>query len=312
MLPYIAGRLGQTIVTLLGVSIVAFITPRLSGDPTELMLSQVNVTPQQRAELRHILGLDQPLPVQYAEYLGGILHGDFGTSLWQQQPVAALIAERIPATLELAAASLVLILAAGMPSGVLAAVKHGTAVDVGVVGIISLQQAMPAFWAGPLLIALFAVVLGWLPAAGRGSGPDELSHLVLPAATLAIASLGRVARITRAEMVDALSTDFVRTAVAKGLSRRDVVMRHALKVALIPVVTVVGLEAGALLGGAIITETIFAWPGVGRLLIQAMAQRDFPLIEGVILFVAAVYAVVNLVVDLSYTILDPRVRIYGS
>jgi peptide/nickel transport system permease protein len=308
---YLAGRLLQLIPLLWAVITVVFVLVRMvPGDPSLIMLG-VEATDEQREAFRARLGLDQPLPVQYGLYLARIVQGDLGRSIFYRREVATLIADTIPATLELAFASLVLAVLVAIPLGTIAALYRGGALDwlstVFAVG----GAALPSFWLGLMLILLFAVWLGWLPASGREGPPwtpEGLRHLLLPAFTLALALMASTTRLTRAAMLEVLNEDYVRTARAKGLSGRVVVMRHALRNALIPIVTNIGLQVGGLLGGALLIETVFAWPGLGRLGVDALLRRDFPLIQGVVVGTVAAFALVNLVVDLLYAVLDPRVR----
>ena len=304
MLAYLIRRLLQTVFVLLGVSVLSFGTLFLSGDPTMLMVSE-SWNAQQIEAFRHQMGFDRPWYVQYLDFLGKALHGDFGLSLRQQQPTFQLIAERMPATLQLAGAAMAIALVVGLPLGVLAATRRGSIWDNALMLGGLLGQSMPVFWLGLLLIMVFAVGLGWFPVAGAGG----LDHLVLPAVTLGLFSTAYIARMARSSMLEVLGKDYVRTARAKGLAERGVVVRHALRNALIPLVTVVGLQFGALLGGAVITETIFAWPGVGRLTIQAIQTKDLPLVEACVILLASIFVLVNLAVDLLYTYLDPRIRL---
>ncbi len=304
MLAYLVRRLVQTVFVLLGVSVLSFGTLFLSGDPTMLMVGE-NWSPQQIVDFRHAMGFDRPWYVQYLDFLSKALHGDFGVSLRQQQPTFQLIADRMPATLQLAGAAMAIALVVGLPLGVLAATHRGSIWDNALMLGGLLGQSMPVFWLGLLLIMVFAVGLGWFPVAGAGG----LDHLVLPAVTLGLFSTAYIARMARSSTLEVLGKDYVRTARAKGVSERGVVVRHALRNALIPLVTVVGLQFGALLGGAVITETIFAWPGVGRLTIQAIQTKDLPLVEACVILLASIFVLVNLVVDLLYTYLDPRIRL---
>jgi peptide/nickel transport system permease protein len=296
-------RLGQAVLVLWLVSVAAFFMVRVSGDPARL-IAPVDATEQQLDDLRHVLGLDRPLPVQYLTFLTGALTGDLGTSLAYRQPVTALVFERLPATAELAAAAVGFALIVGVSAGIVAAVAANTRLDRSLRVLSLVGQAMPIFWIGPLLILVFAVGLRWLPA----SGPGGVEHLVLPAVALGVYPLAQFLRITRAEMLETLQADFVRTAIAKGLKRRDIVIRHAFRNALLPLITVSGLQLGTLLGGAIITETIFAWPGVGQLGYQAVANRDYPVVQGIVLISAAILVLVNFCVDVAYTVADPRTR----
>jgi ABC-type dipeptide/oligopeptide/nickel transport system permease component len=297
-------RLAQTVFVLLGVSVLSFGTLFLSGDPTMLMASET-WNQQQIENFRHQMGFDRPWLVQYLDFLGKAVHGDFGVSLRQQQPAINLVAERIPATLQLAAAAMAIAVCVGVPVGIAAATHKGTIWDNLLMLAGLLGQSLPVFWLGLLLIMLFAVGLGWFPVAGTG-GPE---HLVLPSVTLGLFSTAYIARMTRSSMLEVLGRDYVRTARAKGLRNTVVIRAHALRNALIPLVTVVGLQFGALLGGAVITESIFAWPGVGRLTIQAIQTKDLPLVQACVLLLALIFVMGNLVVDLLYAYLDPRIRL---
>lgn len=304
MIAYLTRRLAQTIFVLLGVSVLSFGTLFLSGDPTMLMASET-WNQQQIETFRHQMGFDRPWFVQYLDFLTKAVHGDFGVSLRQQQPTINLVAQRIPATLELAAAAMAIALCIGVPVGIVAATHRGTLLDNLVMLTGLLGQSLPVFWLGLLLIMVFAVGLGWLPVAGTG-GPE---HLVLPSVTLGLFSTAYIARMTRSSMLEVLGRDYVRTARAKGLKNHVVIQGHALRNALIPLVTVIGLQFGALLGGAVITESIFAWPGVGRLTIQAIQTKDLPLVQACVLLLALMFVLANLVVDMLYAYLDPRIRL---
>jgi peptide/nickel transport system permease protein len=295
-------RLLLVVPTLLGVATLVFIALHLvPGDPVERMLGEM-AAPSDAAALRHELGLDRPLLVQYARFLAHAARGDLGRSIAFRAPVARVIADRYPATLELAAAALMVALAIGLPLGMAAAVRPGSATDR-LARVASLAGVcLPSFWLGPLLILLFAMWLGWLPVSGRGG----IAHLVLPAMTLGLGMAGILVRLTRASMLTALAEDWMRTARAGGASEWRVVLVHALRNALPPVVTVVGLQAGALLAGTVITETIFAWPGLGRLVVQAIDARDYPLVEGCVLVIGATYVAINTAADLFHRALDPR------
>ena len=309
MLRYALGRLVSTIPVLLGVTLLVFAMTALTpGDPVIALLgeSAQGVSSETIAELRAQLGLDKPLAQQYVEYMGRLVRGDLGTSLRSGRPVTTEIAERLPATAQLAFAGMALAVALGLTLGILAAVRKGGVVDLLAVVVALAGVSIPVFWSGFLLMMLFSLELGWLPASGRGSW----QHLVLPAVTIGLSSAAFIARITRSTMLEALRRDYVRTAKAKGVSGRGVVMRHALKNAMIPVITVVGLQLGGLLGGAVLTETVFAWPGAGRMLVDAIVARDLPLVQGGVLTLSLLFIFVNLVVDLAYAALDPRVR-YG-
>jgi peptide/nickel transport system permease protein len=282
---------------------VVFVVTRLSGDPVLLMVEPGTPTADIDA-MRTALGLDAPLYEQYLRFLISSLQGDFGTSLWLKQPSMQVVLGRVPATLQLAVAALLFSLVLGLPLGILAALKRRGVRDRIAIGVTVLGQAVPSYVLGLLLILLFAVNMGWFPSSGSGT----LRHLVLPMVTLGGFSLARTARLLRSGMLETLSADFVRTARAKGLDERTIVVRHALKATAIPVVTWLGLEAGTLFAGAIITETIFAWPGLGSLVVQAIAQRDFPLVQAIVTVVAVAIVCINLVVDMLYIRLDPRIR----
>lgn len=261
-------------------------------------------TPEQLAQFRHDMGFDRPWPVQYADYMGNVLQGDFGISLRQRQPAFDLVMERMPATLQLTAAALVLSVVISVPVGVISAVKRNSWFDILSMGGALLGQSIPGFWLGIMAILLFAVVYPIFPPSGYGG----LSHLVMPAVTLAAYSVARNARLVRSSVLEILGQDYVRTAKAKGLSHFRVTVKHALRNALIPVVTVIGLQIGELLGGAVVTETIFSWPGVGRLVVNAVGGKDFPVVQGVVTMMALIFVLINLVVDLAYGLLDPRIR----
>jgi peptide/nickel transport system permease protein len=304
MLSYITRRLVLTVPVLFGVATLVFSLIHLvPGDPAQAMLGD-GASPEDIAQLRGRLGLDRPLPEQYWTYLKGLARGDLGTSLRTQQPVARQIVERLPATAELAAAAMLVAVGLALPLGVIAAVWRGTWVDQGAMGLALLGISVPGFWLGPLLALIFAVELGWLPVSGRGSW----AHLVLPAITLGSALAAILARMTRASVLEELREQYVVAARARGVSRARAIVAHALRNSLIPVVTILGLQLGAVLTGSIITETIFSWPGVGRLLIQSINFRDYPMVQGCILLIAVTYVTMNLVTDLMYGWLDPRIR----
>ena len=301
----IAGRLAAAVPTLLAVSLCVFAIVRLiPGDPARILAGDF-ATDSVVEELRHRWRLDEPLPVQYATYVAGLVRGDFGRSIASTTPVLPELLERFERTLELALAAIAVAVAAGGAAGIVSAVRRSTVTDFVATALALTGVSTPIFWSGLVLILLFSVTLGWLPAGGAGS----LRHLVLPALSLGLFGAGVVARQTRSGMLEVLGEDFVRTARGKGLSERVVVGKHALRNALIPVVTVVGDQFGRMLGGAILTETVFAWPGMGRYLVDAIAQRDYPVVQGVILVFAASFVLINLLVDVSYSLLDPRVRV---
>jgi ABC-type dipeptide/oligopeptide/nickel transport system permease component len=283
------------------VFLLAHIVP---GDPVQQMLGE-GARAEDLQQLRHTLGLDLPLGVQYGRYLAGILRGDLGESFRFQQPVFRVVASHYPATLELAIVALFVCAAIGIPAGMLAAQHRGSATD-GAIGVLTLfGLSVPNFALGPVLILIFSVYLGWLPVSGRGG----ISHLFLPAITLGAALAAILTRMVRTSVIEELSSDYVRTARAKGLSESAVLFRHAFRNALIPILTILGLQFGTLLAGTIVTESIFSWPGVGRLAVQAIQARDYPLLQGCILLIAVSYVFVNLMTDLVYALVDPRVRL---
>jgi len=297
-------RLASIVPTVLGVVVLVFaFLHAVPGDPVEIMLGE-SASPAELATTRHALGLDRPLPEQLASFVGRLARGDLGTSIAFRAPVASVIRERLPATILLAATALLLAVATALPLGTAAAVRPGSLLDRGARLVSLAGVAVPSFVLGPVLVLVFAIGLGWLPV----SGNDGPAHLVLPAATLALGMSGVLVRLTRAAMLDALAADHLRTARAKGAGPGRVTLVHALRTALPPVVTVIGLQAGALLAGAIVTETIFAWPGVGRLVVQAIGARDYALVQGCVLTIGVVYVVVNLATDATLALLDPRVR----
>jgi len=301
---YIVRRLLQTILVLWGVSLLAFGVLFLAGDPASAMIGE-NWTPEMIADFRHQMGFDQPWHVQYGRFLSRAAQGDLGVSLRQRRPNLELILDRMPATLELAAAALLISIVIAIPVGVISATKRNTWLDnTAMLGAL-LGQSVPSFWLGLMLILVFSVTLGWTPVAGRGTW----MHLILPAITLGAYSTARNARMMRSSMLEVLGQPYVTTARAKGLAEYVVLTRHAMRNALIPIITLIGLEFGALLGGAVIVETIYAWPGVGRLTVQAIYGRDIPLVQASVIVLATIFVLVNLVVDLLYTVVDPRVRL---
>jgi ABC-type dipeptide/oligopeptide/nickel transport system permease component len=304
MLRYLLRRLLLTIPVLIGVATLVFALIHLvPGDPAQSMLGD-SASPEEVERLRHTLGLDRPLLTQYRSFLGGLARGDLGTSIRYGTPVAHEIRDRLFRTLQLAVAAMVVAILFALPLGILAAVFRGTAIDYAAMTAALAGISMPNFWLGPLLAILFAVTLGWLPVSGTGT----IWHLVLPAVTLGAALSAILARMTRATLLEELRELYVVAARARGLSRARAVVRHAFRNSLIPVVTIIGLQFGAVLTGTIITETIFAWPGVGRLLIQSINFRDYPLVQGCILFISLTYVLMNLLTDLTYGFLDPRIR----
>ena len=304
MLRYLLRRLLLTVPVLFGVATLVFALIHLvPGDPAQSMLGE-GASPEEVASLRHSLGLDRPLLVQYQSFLTGVARGDLGRSFRYGTPVTREIRDRLLRTFQLALAAMLVAIVIAIPLGILAAVFRGTAIDHAAMTLALIGISMPNFWLGPLLAILFAVKLGWLPVAGTGS----VAHLVLPAVTLGAALAAILARMTRASLLEELRELYVLAARARGLSRARAVVRHAFRNSLIPIVTIVGLQFGAVLTGTIITETIFAWPGVGRLLIQAINFRDYPLVQGCILFISFTYVMMNLITDLTYGLLDPRIR----
>ncbi len=337
MARFLVDRLVRLVLVLFAITVVSFLFMHaIPGDPVAIRLGE-HVTAEEAARLRASLGLDKPLPVQLALYLGAVARGDLGQSAFDSQPVAQKLGQYFPATVELALSAMVVAIVVGIPAGVIAAVRHRSALDALTMSAALLGVSIPVFWLGWILVYLLAVVpsqhgLNLFPISGRiavtyfiparthlvvvdallaGNGRaalDALWHLVLPALTLGTIPLAIVAKITRSGMLDVLSSDYIRTARAKGLGRRSVVVKHALRNALIPIITVLGLQTGLLLGGAVLTESVFAWPGVGRLAFEAISNRDMPLINGCILLFATVFVVVNAVVDLLYAVANPRIR----
>ena len=305
---YLIRRLLLTIPVLLGVATLVFsLIHFIPGDPAQAMLGE-GAAPEDVAQLRERLGLDRPLLVQYGSFLQGLARGDLGVSLRNDEPVTQQILERMPATAELAFASMMVAVMIALPLGIIAAVWRGTAIDHSAMTLSLVGISVPNFWLGPLLAIVFAVELGWLPVGGRGT----LAHLVLPALTLGAALAAILARMTRASLLEELREPYVLAARAKGVSRRRAVLHHAFRNSLIPIVTILGLQFGVVLTGAVITETIFAWPGIGRLLIQSISFRDYPTVQGCVLLIAVTYVGVNLITDLTYGFLDPRIRVDRS
>ena len=319
MIAFVLRRLVQAAAVLLAVAFIAFMLFQYVGDPVT-HLAGPDATPQQRAQLRADLGLDRPFPVQFARFVGHAVRGDFGVSLRQGRAVSALLAERLPATLELAAAAAALALLLGIPAGVHAALHRGGWGAQLTMALSLLGVSLPTFLVGIVLIYVFSVQLAWLPSFGRGevaafgawtSGfvtMDGLRHLVLPAVTLAAFQLALIVRLVRAEMLDVLRADYIRFARARGLSERTIHYRHALRNALMPVITVTGLQLGSLIAFSIVTETVFQWPGMGLLFIQAVTHADIPVMAAYLCVVALVFVAINLVVDLLYAVVDPRLR----
>ncbi len=304
MARYIIRRLLQSIGVVLGVSVIIFFLIRLiPGDPVMVMLPE-SASPEQRAALRAELGLDQPTPVQYAYFLSRAVRGDLGKSLFYGKPAVEILLNAFPNTLLLASAALALVLVFAIPLGILSAVKRDSPWDFAGMALAMVGQSLPPFWLGLMLMSVFAVTLKWFPTTGIGTP----AHLVLPAITLGAYLMALSTRLVRSGMLDVLSEDYVRTARSKGLSSYLVLSRHALPNLLIPVVTIVGLQLGSLLGGAVITETVFAWPGVGTIVYRSIAARDYPLMQAAVLMLSVVFVFLNLAVDLIYAYIDPRIR----
>jgi len=301
---YALRRLGQAALTLLGVSVLVFVVLRvLPGDPAKMLLPEG--APQSAVdELNRHLGLREPLHVQYAIFIQSVVRGDFGQSFQYRAPALRVVTERLAATAQLALAAMFLTGAVGVSLGIVAAVRRGTRYDFASTLFAVLGQSLPNFWLGIMLILLFGVALRWLPT----SGFESWRHLILPAVTLAAFPMALVARLTRSSMLEILGRDYIRTGRAKGLAERAVVLRHALRNAAVPVLTVLGLQIGTLLGGAVITESVFAWPGMGKLVVDAIFFRDFPVVQTVLIFSATIFVLINLLVDLLYPVIDPRIR----
>jgi len=333
MLTFFLKRIGLVLPTFIGITLLVFSLIRLlPGNPVEALSGERGMDPERYTRLMHEFGLDRPLPVQYAEYVWKALHGDLGLSTVTHESVFAEFVARFPATIELSAVALLLALAVGLPAGIIAAVKRNTVWDYSVMGASLAGFSMPIFWWGLLLILTFSVGLGWTPVSGRiavefdippvtgfmlidsllggdkGAFKSALSHLILPAIALGTIPLAVIARMTRSSMLEVLREDYVRTARAKGASSFRVIGIHALRNALIPVVTTIGLQVGTMLAGAILTETIFSWPGIGKWLVEAIGRRDYPVVQGGLLMSATVVILVNLSVDLLYGVINPRIR----
>lgn len=302
MIRFILSRALQAIVVLACVVLVVFSLMFLSGDPAVLQLP-LDASPEDLAEYRRLMGLDQPFHVQFTTFVGNLLQGDFGMSWRYQRPALQVVLERLPATVELAMLSLLIALVIAVPVGVLSAVYRNGKIDTVAMIVALLGQSTPTFWLGTMFILLFAVNLGWLPTSGRGG----FEHLILPALSLGVFLAGRNARLVRSAMLEVLNDDYIRTARAKGAPEWRVINVHALKNALLPVVTMVGLELGSLLGGAVIIESVFSWPGIGLLSVQAVGGRDYPVVQAVIIVAALIFVVTNLIIDLLYMWLDPRI-----
>lgn len=299
----IVRRLLLSVFVIFGVTVVVFTVIRLSGDPAGLMLP-AEATEADIAQFRREMGFDRPLPVQFWSFLTHAVRGDFGESLRYRQPALALVLERMPATIQLTSVALLVAIAVAIPAGVISAVKRNSVYDNAAMLFALFGQSMPIFWLGIVLILIVAVRLKLLPTSGAGGW----SYLILPGITLGLYTTARITRLVRAEMLEILSQDFIRTARSKGLRERAVVYRHALRNALLPVVTLIGLEAGTMLGGSVVTETVFAWPGVGQLVVRSIFNRDYPVVQAAVFVIACIFVLVNLFVDILYTVIDPRLR----
>ncbi|MFQ5839927.1 MAG: ABC transporter permease [Candidatus Methylomirabilales bacterium] len=300
-------RLGQMVPVLLGITLlIFFLTTVALGDPARARMGQ-RADPEVVARLRADFGLDRPLWERYVRYIGRLLRGDLGTSFRQARPVTTVIVERLPATIRLAVAATLIAMVLGGAAGVVAAVKHNRFTDLTMMILALVGISTPVFWLGMMLILCFAVLLRWFPISGYGGG--DLAHLVLPAVTLGMAQAGVVARMTRSALLEVLREDYIRTARAKGLRERMVILKHALRNACLPILTLAGIGFGDLLVGAPLTETVFAWPGLGRLLVAGVGNRDLPVVMGATLFFALIYLIANLIVDLGYALVDPRIRL---
>ena len=324
MASYLVNRLLQTILVLIGVTLLAFLTLHLAGDPTLLYVSE-RASDEEIAETRAKLGFDKPLYEQYLSYVGGVMRGDLGNSLRTRTPAFALVMERLPATLELTLFAMMIAIVLAIPIGVLSAMRRGTVVDGGIMLFAMVGRSMPSFWLGIMLIIFVALNVSWLPISGHvpvikpllegdfvtavTNFPDAIRHMLLPAITLGVFSLARNARLIRSSMLEVLSQDYITTARAKGLRPRKVVLGHAFRNALIPFVTIIGLEFGFLLSGVVVIETVFSWPGVGRLVFNSINQRDIPVVQAAVIFFSFLFVGLNLIVDIVYTMLDPRIRL---
>jgi len=302
MTRYLVKRLWHTLLVMIGISLISFFFIHLSGDPVMLMLP-TDASKQEIEKMRQQLGFNDPLPVQYARFISKGVRGDFGESLYYHIPAMTLILERLPASLELAVAAMIIAFVVSVPIGILSAVRRGSALDMGSMLAALFGLSMPHFWLGIMLILLFSVKLGWLPTSGRGT----LAHLLMPSIALGLSLMALFARLTRSVMLEVLGLDYIRTARAKGLREWSVIGKHALKNALIPLVTVAGMQFGFLIGGTVIIETVFAWPGVGRLVVQAILNRDYPLVQSSVLILALIFVAMNLLVDLLYIYLNPQI-----
>jgi len=305
MLQYLFKRLWHTVYVIIGISVISFFFIHLSGDPVMLMLP-ADASNQEIEDLRQQLGFNDPIYVQYLRFAWQALRGEFGQSLYYKVPAMQLILERLPASLELAVAAMLIALVVAVPIGIISAMRRGSLLDMGSMLGALFGLSMPHFWLGIMMIMIFSVKLGWLPTSGRGT----LAHLIMPSVALGLSLMAMFARLTRSVMLEVLSLDYIRTARSKGLKEWIVVAKHAFKNALIPLVTVAGMQFGFLLGGTVIIETVFAWPGVGRLVVQAIFNRDYPLVQAVVLVLAVIFVAVNFIVDMLYMYLDPQISYF--
>jgi peptide/nickel transport system permease protein len=302
VIAYFLKRLWHTVYVVIGISVISFFFIHLSGDPVMLMLP-ADASRQEIEDLRQQLGFNDPIYKQYVRFAVKAVQGDFGNSLYYKVPALELILERLPASLELATAAMIIALVVAVPIGMLSAVRRGSILDMGSMLGALFGLSMPHFWLGIMMILLFSVRLGWLPTSGRGT----LAHLIMPAVALGLSLMAMFARLTRSIMLEIMGLDYIRTARAKGLRERLVIGKHAFKNALIPLVTVAGMQFGFLLGGTVIIETVFAWPGLGRLVVQAIFNRDYPLVQATVFILALIFVGVNLLVDMLYVYLDPQI-----
>ena len=321
---FIARRLLQSVIVILGVTLISFISLQMGGDPTFLFVSE-RASSEEIEMVRHALGFDRPLHIQYLTYLWNILHGEFGNSLSYRQPAMGIVLGSLPATIELTLFSMLLAISLAIPFGVFAAIYRGTALDGGIMTLAMFGQSVPSFWLGIMMILFFGLNLGWFPISGHvpfltplfqgdfatafGNLPSSLYHLIMPAVAVGFYSLSRNARLVRSSMLEVLGQDYVRTARSKGISERAVVVNHALRNAWLPVVTMIGLEFGFLLGGVVVIETVFSWPGIGRLVFNAINQRDIPVVQASVIVLSVIFIALNLIVDLIYVRIDPRVKL---
>ena len=324
MWTYVARRLLQSVFVIVGVTVISFVALHMGGDPTYLYVSE-RATAEEIEQTRAKLGFDRPLPEQYLNFAAGLVKGDLGTSLTYKTPALDVIALHFPATLELTIVAIIMAIVFSVPLGILAALKRGTAVDGTIMTLAMFGQSMPSFWLGIMMILFIGLGLGWLPISGHvpvlepllagdvrkaiGNIPDAITYVLMPALTVAFFSISRNARLVRSSMLEVLSQDFIRTARAKGLAENQVVVGHALRNAWLPVVTMIGLEFGFMLSGVVVVETIFSWPGLGRLVFNAINQRDIPLVQAAVVVFAVTFVTLNLIVDLIYARLDPRIRL---